>query len=103
MADVKTGMDAREAVASAQRYTANAATALRAMDDLLAALALADALREQVGEPATNVRFQLVVDEYVRVGQNFTRLGESLNLSRQRAQQLVAQARKRGIAIPPKK
>jgi acetylornithine deacetylase/succinyl-diaminopimelate desuccinylase-like protein len=73
------------------------------MDDLLAALELAEALREQVGEPATNVRFQLVVDEYVRVGQNFTRLGESLNLTRQRAQQLVAQARKRGIVIPPKK
>jgi hypothetical protein len=102
MAD-KRAVDGHGAVEYARRATAEAATRIRRMADLDAALELADILRDHVGEPATNVRFILVVDEYVRVGYNYTRLGESLGLSRQRAAKLVEQARKRGIVPPPKK
>lgn len=103
MAEVKRVVDGHGAVEHARRVTADAAAKIRRMADLDTALQLADILREQVGEPATNVRFQVVVDEYVRVGHNYTRLGESLGLSRQRAAKLVEQARKRGIVPPPKK
>lgn len=102
MADVNRATDGVQAVEDTRLSLENAEAVLRSMEDRTVALKLADALREQVGEPANNVRFQLVVDEYIKVGQNFTRLGESIGLSRQRAQQLVAQARKHGIAVPPK-
>lgn len=103
MTQRKAATDASQVVDSARDLTEEATAKIRRTADLQIRLDLAERLREQVGEPAINVRFLVIADEYVRVGYNFTRLGESLGLTRQRAQQLVAQARKRGIVIPPKK
>jgi hypothetical protein len=65
--------------------------------DVRAALAMADILRETVAEEAFNAKFYVIVDEFNCQGRNFTRLAERLNVSRQRAKQIIGQAAARGI------
>lgn len=69
--------------------------------DLDQRLEMAEAIREIV-ETATLIRYQVLVRMYEAEGHSTTRLGERVGFSKQRADQLIKQARKAGIEPSPK-
>ncbi len=103
MADGDSTSDAQRAIVAVRKAIAAAAAEIRKVDDFDAALNLAELLRDKATADLIDVRFLLIVDEYVRHGHNATHLGEALGLTRQRASAMVKQARDRGIVVPPKK
>jgi mevalonate kinase len=62
---------------------------------------LIDSARE-VGERLVRTRLEFAVLRFVELGRSTTRLGEEMGISKQRADQLIKQARKAGIEPGPK-